>query len=61
MIQLNDYFKKIQKTREYLDYIEEHVTNVIKAWKELQDKCKDMRFMWDDYYYFSIQDEVRKA
>ena len=52
--------KKIQKTREYLDYIEEHVTNVIKAWKELQDKCKDMRFMWDDYYYFSIQDEVER-
>ena len=50
--------KLIKKTREYLDYLEEHILNVEKAWSELQDKCKDMRFMWDDYYYFSIQDAV---
>lgn len=48
----------IQKTREYLDYIEEHINNVQKAWNELKVKCKDMAFIWDDYRYFSIQDMV---
>ena len=48
----------IEKTQEYLSYIKEHVLNVRKAWGELQEKCKDMRFMWDDYYFFSISDEV---
>lgn len=49
---------EIKKTREYLDYIEEHVLNVRKAWEELKEKCKDMRFMWDDFYYFFINDEI---
>ena len=48
----------VDKTQEYLDYIKEHILNVRKAWGELQNKCKDMRFMWDDYYYFSISDAV---
>lgn len=48
----------INKTREYLDYIEEHIHNVNRAWGVLKDKCKDMRFMWDDFYYFAIQDAV---
>ncbi len=48
----------VDKTQEYLDYIREHVLNVRKAWGELQKKCKDMRFMWDDYYFFSISDAV---
>ena len=29
----------IQKTREYLDYLEEHITNVHKAWIEVSAKC----------------------
>lgn len=49
---------EIKKTREYLDYIEEHVLNVRKAWGELKEKCKDMRFIWDDFYYFSIDTEI---
>jgi hypothetical protein len=48
----------IEKTQEYLDYVKEHVLNVKKAWTELQVKCSDMRFMWDDFYYFSITDAV---
>ena len=48
----------IQKTREYLDYIEEHIHNVNKAWIELQEKCKDMQFVCDDFYFSSISDEV---
>ena len=48
----------IKKTREYLDYLEDHINNVNKAWEELKIKCKDMRFIFDDYMYFSIQDAV---
>jgi hypothetical protein len=48
----------IKKTREYLDYIEEHVLNVHKAWDELKEKCKDMRFMFDDFHYFTVQDAI---
>lgn len=49
---------RIAKTREYLDYIEEHCSNVRKAWKEISEKCKDMRFVWDDYVWFTINDAV---
>lgn len=48
----------IEKTREYLNYIEEHVLNVEKAWRELQDKCEDMKFIYDDYLYNMIDAEV---
>ena len=30
----------IQKTREYLDYVERHILNVNKAWEELNIKCR---------------------
>lgn len=49
---------EINKAREYLDYIEEHVLNVRKSWEELKIKCKDMRFIWDDFYYFSIENAI---
>jgi len=53
-------FELIDKTREYLDYIEGHVMNVHKAWKELQVKCSDMRFIYDDYVYRTIESEVER-
>ena len=37
----------IQKTRDYLDYLEEHILNVQRAWKETQEACKGMSFMQD--------------
>ena len=48
----------INKTREYLDYLEDHILNVQKAWTELQLKCKDMRFIYDDFVYNWIDGEV---
>jgi hypothetical protein len=48
----------IKKTREYLDYLEEHIRNVHLAWEELQLKCKDMRFVWDDLLRDWIRREV---
>ena len=50
--------EQIIKTREYLNYIEEHYNNVQKAWEIIKEKCKDMFFMADDYRYFSIQEAV---
>jgi hypothetical protein len=50
----------IQKTREYLDYIEEHILNVEKAWKILQETCKSMRFVWDDYVYYRIGADIKR-
>jgi hypothetical protein len=50
--------EEIKKTREYLNYIEEHVLNVKKAWEEIKLKCKDMSFMLVDYIYFLIDKEI---
>ena len=50
----------INKTREYLDYVEEHVKNVQKAWGELQEKCKDMRFVYDDYVWGMIDGAIKE-
>lgn len=49
----------IRKTREYLDYVEEHVLNVQRAWGEVQAKCKDMRFVYDDFVYNCLDMEVQ--
>ena len=51
--------EKIQKFREYLDYVERHYDNVQKAWKELQDKCGDIRFVYDDYVFNCIDSNVK--
>jgi len=55
-----EIFEQINKTREYLDYIEEHIKNVKRAWIEIQEKCNDMFFIQDDNYYESIGQEVVK-
>lgn len=49
----------IQKTREYLDYLEEHVKNVEKAWQIVQEKCKDMCFIYDDFVYGCIDLQIK--
>ena len=51
--------EKIQKFREYLDYVERHYDNVQKAWVEIQDKCGDMRFVYDDYVFNCIDSNVK--
>lgn len=52
---------KIQKFREYLDYIERHYDNVQKAWKLINDKCanKGFRWHWDDFLWHTIDQEVK--
>ena len=56
IIKTNDV---IFKTREYLNYIEEHYKNVVDSWILLQEKCKDMSFISDDFRYESIGLEIR--
>jgi len=52
-------FKNVtKKTREYLDYLDEHYDNVKKAWKLVQTKCKDMIFMRDDYMFNEINSAI---
>lgn len=51
--------EKIQKFREYLDYIERHYNNVQKAWKLIQDKCKDYHFIYDDNLFFQLDAEIK--
>ena len=52
---------KINKFREYLDYIEEHYNNVQKAWKLINKKCKKsgLRFMYDDFVWHLIDSEIK--
>lgn len=51
----------IDKTREYLDYVERHFFNVKKAWTELNDKCKNSGFNWidDDFIWSSINENIK--
>ena len=48
---------KIQKFREYLDYIEEHIKNVRAAWDLINEKC-DLWWMDHDYIWHSVNDSV---
>ena len=51
----------IQKTREYLDYVERHYNNVQKAWAELNEKCKGKGFNWlyDDFIWNNINENIK--
>lgn len=53
--------EKIQKFREYLDYVERHYDNVQKAWDLINEKCKNkgFSFIYDDCKWWTIDDEVK--
>jgi len=50
----------IQKTKEYLDYIERHIDNVEKAWELIKDNCSDkgFNFLEDKTLYELIEHDV---
>lgn len=58
MTNLKGTLLTISKTREYLDYVERHILNVQKAWGVVQDKCKDMNIIYDDYLWSLINSDV---
>ena len=47
----------IQKTREYLDYLEEHIKNVEKAWEVFQEKCTK-EFLTDDFHWACLNNAI---
>jgi len=53
-------YEYINKTREYLDYLEDHIRNVEKAWKILQDKCKNFKFIYDDGSFFYLDAKIKE-
>lgn len=50
----------IQKTREYLDYVERHINNVQKAWELIKEKCKneDFDFLTNEIKHNLILNDV---
>ena len=59
MKNINQMKELIQKTQEYLNYIEENYNNVQKAWNVLKEKCKHETFIYDDYRYFIIDEMIK--
>ena len=51
--------KHIAKIREYCDYVEEHLDNVSTSWDIIQDKCKDMNIIYDDFLFFNIDQHIK--
>ena len=48
----------IDATRKYLDYLEEHLNNVAKAFDELSRACEGMHWVSSDYDWHSIKHDV---
>lgn len=50
----------IDATRKYLDYLEDHLNNVAKAFNELSEACDGKEEYWvgDDYAWWSLKAEV---
>jgi len=48
----------VNKTREYINYVEEHIKNVGIAWSAVCENCQDMRFVYDDYVYSEIATNI---
>lgn len=48
----------IEKTRQYLDYLEEHLENVRLAFIELSNACDGMMWVGDDCSWHTLRQEV---
>jgi len=59
MVEDPEVLQKIIKTREYLNYIEEHILNTKKAWAIIKKKCEDMEFVFDHLLCDWIEAEVK--
>ncbi len=52
--------KHVEKIREYCDYIEKHLLNVGKAWGMVQEACKDMNVISDDWLWGIIDTMIKQ-
>lgn len=50
---------KIDKTRDYLDYVEEHILNIRKAFYVFKCNCEDMSIFTDYSLMNALEEEVR--
>lgn len=50
--------KYIENTRQYLDYLEEHLENVRLAFIELSNACDGMMWVGDDCSWHTLRQEV---
>lgn len=51
----------IESSRAYLDYVEEHIENVRKAFDELSRACTNkMAWVADDAFWFTLKSEVER-
>lgn len=48
----------IDKSRQYLDYLEEHLKNVQRAFAEVSDACDGMQWVGDDYSWHTLRSEI---
>lgn len=48
----------IDKTREYLDYLEDHLNNIAKAFQEVSEACDGMAWVGDDFTWHTFRREV---
>jgi len=48
------------KTQGYNEYIRDHRANVIRAWKEMQKKCKSEQFVCDDFWYECVNHAIMR-
>jgi hypothetical protein len=49
-----------KKANEYREYIDEHRRNILRAWKEMQEKCKDDPFIYDDWKFACLDSAVKE-
>lgn len=50
----------IDQTRAYLDYLEQHLSNIAKAFQELSEACDGMAWVGDDWSWHTIRKEVEQ-
>ena len=48
----------IDKSRQYLDYLEEHLNNVQFAFTEVSDACDGMQWVGDDSFWHTLRADV---
>ena len=56
---MSEFKAKLNKTREYLDYLEEHYDNVQKAFKEAIPKWYDEEVIYEEYLFDILEDDVK--
>lgn len=57
---MSEFLAKIQKTREYLDYLERHYNNVQRAWGIVKVALHGQPVIFDNFRYFEVQDELKE-